>query len=62
MVKRLLLVPIMVALIAVTMLPDHGLSQAADKVTLQLKWVTQAQFAGTTPRRPRASIQPSSST
>ncbi len=23
-----------------------GLAQAADKVTLQLKWVTQAQFAG----------------
>src|SRR2546425_8652395 len=46
MVKRLLLVPIMAALLAVNMLPDHGLSQAADKVTLQLKWVTQAQFAG----------------
>jgi NitT/TauT family transport system substrate-binding protein len=25
---------------------DHGLGQTADKVTLQLKWVTQAQFAG----------------
>ena len=23
-----------------------GTAQAADKVTLQLKWVTQAQFAG----------------
>src|SRR3989449_4890326 len=46
MVKRLLLVPIMAALLAVNMLPDHALSQTADKVTLQLKWVTQAQFAG----------------
>src|SRR5438876_2190154 len=46
MVKRQLLVPIMAVLLGVTMLPDHGLSQAADKVTLQLKWVTQAQFAG----------------
>src|SRR3989441_6260384 len=46
MVKRLLLVPIMAALLAVNMLPDHALSQTADKVTLQLKWVTQSQFAG----------------
>src|SRR5213593_675499 len=46
MVKRQLLVPIMAVLLEVTMLPDLGLSQAADKVTLQLKWVTQAQFAG----------------
>src|SRR5207245_2006211 len=46
MVKRQLLVPIMAVLLGITMLPDHGLSQAADKVTLQLKWVTQAQFAG----------------
>ncbi len=46
MVKRLLLVPIVAALLAVATLPDLGLSQAADKVTLQLKWVTQAQFAG----------------
>src|SRR3989442_15559868 len=46
MVKRQLLVPIMAVLLGVTMLPDQGLSQAADKVTLQLKWVTQAQFAG----------------
>src|SRR5436309_12948118 len=36
----------MAALLAVTMLPDHGLGQAADRITLQLKWVTQAQFAG----------------
>src|SRR5215510_14618517 len=46
MVKRLLLAPIAVALLAIAMLPGHGLTQAGDKVTLQLKWVTQAQFAG----------------
>jgi len=46
MVKRLLLAPIAAALLAVAMLPGHGLTQAGDKVTLQLKWVTQAQFAG----------------
>jgi len=46
MVKRLLLVPIAVALLAVTLRPEPALTQAGDKVTLQLKWVTQAQFAG----------------
>src|SRR5262245_50354056 len=46
MTKRRLLVPIAVVLLAVAVLPDLGLSQAGDKVTLQLKWVTQAQFAG----------------
>ena len=46
MVKRLSLASVVVALSMVIMLPDHGLSQAADKITLQLKWVTQAQFAG----------------
>src|SRR5882672_12894787 len=46
MVKRLLLVSIAAALLAVAMLPERGLTQAGDKVTLQLKWVTQAQFAG----------------
>src|SRR5256886_10638523 len=46
MVKRQLLVPIMAVLLEVTMLPDHGLSRGADKVALQLKSVTQAQFAG----------------
>jgi NitT/TauT family transport system substrate-binding protein len=46
MVKRWLLLPIMAALLAVIVLPDHGLGQGADRVTLQLKWVTQAQFAG----------------
>jgi NitT/TauT family transport system substrate-binding protein len=45
MVKRWLL-GITTVLLAVTMRPDQGLSQAADTVTLQLKWVTQAQFAG----------------
>src|ERR1019366_3465824 len=34
------------ALIATTALLAAGAAQAADKVTLQLKWVTQAQFAG----------------
>src|ERR1700689_1274000 len=33
-------------LIATTALLAAGAAQAADKVTLQLKWVTQAQFAG----------------
>ncbi len=46
MTKKLLLVPIAAALLAVALLPDLGLSQAADRVALQLKWVTQAQFAG----------------
>jgi NitT/TauT family transport system substrate-binding protein len=46
MVKRLLLVSIVAAVLAVAMLPERGLTQAGDKVTLQLKWVTQAQFAG----------------
>src|SRR5215470_8612019 len=45
MTKRWLLA-IMAVLLAVTIRPDQGASQAADKVTLQLKWVTQAQFAG----------------
>src|SRR5258706_2750674 len=46
MVKRLLLVSMAAALLAVAMLPERGLTQAGDKVTFQLKWVTQAQFAG----------------
>src|SRR5215472_5714439 len=45
MVKRWLL-GITAVLLVVAMRPDQGLSQAADKVTLQLKWVTQAQFGG----------------
>src|ERR1019366_8491609 len=34
------------ALIATTALLAAGAAHSADKVTLQLKWVTQAQFAG----------------
>src|ERR1700692_1754856 len=34
------------ALIASTALLAAGAAHAADKLTLQLKWVTQAQFAG----------------
>src|SRR5947207_6189257 len=34
------------ALLALALLPNDAATQAADKVTLQLKWVTQAQFAG----------------
>jgi NitT/TauT family transport system substrate-binding protein len=37
---------ILIALLAVASLPSEGDAQAMDKVTLQLKWVTQAQFAG----------------
>ncbi len=33
-------------LIASALMMSAGIAQAADKVTLQLKWVTQAQFAG----------------
>jgi NitT/TauT family transport system substrate-binding protein len=33
-------------LLAMAIWPGDGASQAMDKVTLQLKWVTQAQFAG----------------
>lgn len=44
--KRWLLPLTVLGLLAVAMLPGHGAGQAADKVTLQLKWVTQAQFAG----------------
>ena len=32
--------------VAGAMALSAGFSEAADKVTLQLKWVTQAQFAG----------------
>jgi NitT/TauT family transport system substrate-binding protein len=35
-----------VVLALVGALPDDAATQAVDKVTLQLKWVTQAQFAG----------------
>jgi NitT/TauT family transport system substrate-binding protein len=43
--RRWLLVTTAMALLAVAS-PDEGAGQAADRVTLQLKWVTQAQFAG----------------
>jgi NitT/TauT family transport system substrate-binding protein len=38
--------PIMFALAGVAAIAAAATAQAADKVTLQLKWVTQAQFAG----------------
>jgi NitT/TauT family transport system substrate-binding protein len=44
--RRWFLAMTMLALLVAAMLPEDGASQAADKVTLQLKWVTQAQFAG----------------
>jgi NitT/TauT family transport system substrate-binding protein len=34
------------AVFVISLLADQGMGQGADKVTLQLKWVTQAQFAG----------------
>jgi NitT/TauT family transport system substrate-binding protein len=34
------------AVSVISLLADQGMGQGADKVTLQLKWVTQAQFAG----------------
>ena len=39
MAKRLFLTAIVAGLLAVTLLPDRGLSQVVDKVMLQLKWV-----------------------
>jgi len=44
--KRWLVVPAIATMYVVVMLVGEGAGQAADKVTLQLKWVTQAQFAG----------------
>lgn len=46
MQTRWLLTLIVMALIALALSPDDAATQAVDKVTLQLKWVTQAQFAG----------------
>ena len=37
---------IVVSTLALSALGALSSAQAADKVTLQLKWVTQAQFAG----------------
>jgi NitT/TauT family transport system substrate-binding protein len=44
--RRALWVPAMVGLMAILGMAEPGHGQAADKVQLQLKWVTQAQFAG----------------
>jgi NitT/TauT family transport system substrate-binding protein len=44
--RRALWVPAMVGLVAMLGMAEPGPGQAADKVQLQLKWVTQAQFAG----------------
>ena len=44
--KRWLVASMIATAFAVAMLADDGAGQATDKVTLQLKWVTQAQFAG----------------
>jgi NitT/TauT family transport system substrate-binding protein len=44
--KRWLVASMIATVFAVAMLADDGAGQATDKVTLQLKWVTQAQFAG----------------
>ena len=41
-----ILMSLAMALLAGALVPEEGAGQAADKVTLQLKWVTQAQFAG----------------
>jgi len=37
---------VVAAVSVISLLADQGMGQGADKVTLQLKWVTQAQFAG----------------
>jgi len=44
--KRGIMVPVVLGLLAILATADHGLSQGGDQVTVQLKWVTQAQFAG----------------
>ena len=44
--KRWMVVPVVLGLLAILATADLGQGQAPDKVTLQLKWVTQAQFAG----------------
>jgi NitT/TauT family transport system substrate-binding protein len=46
MLKRRLLVPLLVGCLAILAAALDGDGQAGDKVQLQLKWVTQAQFAG----------------
>jgi len=44
--RRWLLATMVMALLVVVGRPDPSLGQSTDKITLQLKWVTQAQFAG----------------
>ncbi len=44
--KRWLVGPAIATMYVVAAFVGEGAGQAADKVTLQLKWVTQAQFAG----------------
>jgi NitT/TauT family transport system substrate-binding protein len=43
--RRALVLPVLVGCVILA-LADEGRGQAGDKVQLQLKWVTQAQFAG----------------
>jgi NitT/TauT family transport system substrate-binding protein len=43
---RAMAVAMLAAACVVALIVGEGAGQAADKVTLQLKWVTQAQFAG----------------
>jgi len=44
--KRWMAVPVVLGVLAILATAGDGLGQGGDKVTLQLKWVTQAQFAG----------------
>src|SRR5712692_8255384 len=44
--RRWMVVGVVLALLAILATANPGQGQARDKVTLQLKWVTQAQFAG----------------
>ena len=46
MLKRQLRVPLLVGCLAILASAHDGHGQALDRVQLQLKWVTQAQFAG----------------
>ena len=44
--SRWFLPSVAIVLLAIAIVPNDAATQAVDKVTLQLKWVTQAQFAG----------------
>src|SRR5437867_2202385 len=44
--RRRMVVGVVLGLLAILATANRGQGQAPDKVTLQLKWVTQAQFAG----------------